>query len=138
VKELGVIRFIIRKKVPFDAIDSVEFADMLQDFGVALDRKSGILGLIQSLFEFTLEVRAKRLRTCSALSVAVDFWTSKSHRKYMSMSYFGITDGWQMEADVMDFCSLPRNHNCRGLPRCCGCPRTAPRRLRPAHCSVYV
>ncbi len=38
-KELGVIRFIIRKKIPFDAVDSEEFSDMLTDFGVSLDGK---------------------------------------------------------------------------------------------------
>jgi hypothetical protein len=106
-KELGVIRFLIRKKIPFDAVDSVEFADMLLDFGVSLDGKGVLLDLIFALFEFTLEVKRERLKACAGLSVAADFWTSKAGRKYLALAYFGITDRWKLVSEVMDLVRFP-------------------------------
>jgi hypothetical protein len=106
-KELGVIRFLIRKKIPFDAVDSVEFEDMLLDFGVSLDGKGVLLDLIFALFEFTLELKRERLKACAGLSVAADFWTSKAGRKYLALAYFGITDSWKLVSEVMDLVRFP-------------------------------
>jgi len=107
LKELGAIRFIICKKIPFQALDSKEWTDMLCDFGVSLDSKSVILDLIEALFEFTLEIKKERLQRCAALSVAADFWTSKANRKYLALVYFGITDEWKLVTEVMDLIRFP-------------------------------
>jgi hypothetical protein len=106
-KELGIIRFIVRKKIPFDALDSEEFSDMLRDFNVSLDGKGVFLDLIASLYEFTLEVKRARLHKCAGLSVAADFWTSKAHRKYLAIAYFGIDDDWNLVHEVMDLVRFP-------------------------------
>jgi hypothetical protein len=41
------------------------------------------------------------------LSVAADFWTSKAHRKYLAIAYFGINDDWNLVAEVMDLVRFP-------------------------------
>jgi hypothetical protein len=50
---------------------------MLADFGVSLDGKGVVLDLIESLYEFTLEVKKACLNKCAALSVAADFGRPK-------------------------------------------------------------
>lgn len=106
-KELGVIRFIVRKKIAFEVLDSEEWTDMLGDFGVSLDGKAVILELIDALYEYVMEVKTERLRDCAALSVAADFWTSKAGRKYLALVYFGITKEWKLVTEVMDLVRFP-------------------------------
>jgi len=106
-KELGIIRFIVRKKIAFDVLDSEEFSDMLTDLGTSLDGKGVFLDLISALFEFTMDIKKERLRECAALSVAADFWTSKAHNKYLALVYFGISKDWNLVSEVMDLVRFP-------------------------------
>lgn len=106
-KELALLYHMICTKQSFNSTADPSFVVLKKEWGVQLDETSKILELMEPMFITAVCMKEKELMDCGAVSTTIDFWTSAAKRKYLAITYHGITADWQMSHHLLDLVHFP-------------------------------
>lgn len=106
-KELALLYHMISTKQSFNATADESFIVLKKEWGVQLDETSKILELMEPMFVTAVRMKEEELMKCGAVSTTIDFWTSAAKRKYLAITYHGITPEWQMSHHLLDLVHFP-------------------------------
>lgn len=66
-----------------------------------------IESLVPIMFETAIKMGEEALANCTAVSCGIDFWTSLAKRKYLAISYHGMSANWKLCHYVLDLVHFP-------------------------------
>jgi hypothetical protein len=106
-KELALLYHMICTKQSFNSTADESFVVLKKEWGVQLEETSKIFQLIEPMFVTAVRMKEEELMKCGAVSTTIDFWTSAAKRKYLAITYHGITPDWQMSHHLLDLVHFP-------------------------------
>lgn len=106
-KELALVYFLISTKSPFNILSDTSFGVLKEEWGVVLNEKTKIMELMVPMYEAAVALKEKELADCGSVSTAIDFWTSAAKRKYLAITYHGISEKWEMVHHLLDLIRFP-------------------------------
>ncbi len=106
-KQLAVVYHLICCKESFNSLSDPSFQVLKKEWGVQIDETSKIQELIEPMFVTAVRLKEQELMACGAVSTTIDFWTSAAKRKYLAITYHGITPQWQMSHHLLDLVHFP-------------------------------
>ena len=108
-KELRLVIWMVRNKVPFNTLDDSAFADMLKSFGVQLSSAKTLKRYLLLLSEIALRDAERQIKEAGAYSIAVDYWTSIAKDKYLAITYHYADKDLNVRARVLDLVPVTGN-----------------------------
>jgi hypothetical protein len=102
-KELALLVWIVRNKLPFNALnDEIGFAALCSTWDVKLRGADSIKNLAFAMHESALRDAVERIREARAYSITLDYWTASNGNKFLSITYHWTDDNWNVCAQTLD------------------------------------
>lgn len=108
-KELRLVIWMVRNRIPFNAVDDSSFKDLLQSFGVQLSSSKTLKRYLLLLSEIALRHAEKQIKKAGSYSIALDYWTSVAKDKYLAITYHYADKKLNVRSRVLDLVAVTGN-----------------------------
>jgi hypothetical protein len=108
-KELRLVIWMVRNKIPFHALDDPSFKEMLKSFGVQLSSSKTLKRYLLVLSEIALRHAERQIKEAGTYSIALDYWTSIAKDKYLAITYHYADKNLNVRSRVLDLVPVAGN-----------------------------
>lgn len=108
-KELRLVIWMVRNKIPFHALEDPAFSDMIKSFGVQLSSAKTLKRYLLPLSEIALRHAEQQIKEARSYSVALDYWTSVGKDKYLAITYHYADKDLNVRSRVLDLVPVTGN-----------------------------
>ena len=108
-KELRLVIWMVRNKIPFHTLDDSSFSEMLKSFGVQLSSSKTLKRYLLLLSEIALRHAERQIKEAGTYSIALDYWTSIARDKYLAITYHYADKDLNVRSRVLDLVPVEGN-----------------------------
>ena len=109
-KELAFLVWLVRQKLPYNAVEDPSYNVMMQTFNVKLRKASSLKNLTFALHEVALRKAVAEIRDAKAYNITIDYWTAINGNQFLSITYHWTDENWNVRAQTLDLVPLNAAH----------------------------